>query len=422
MDAFSSLRKRASITLEQADALGVLAYACTIPGTILCFLVLLAYGAAALSPKGRPHLDRVSFRLLCYSLFFNILYGIAFSVTAAQTGPGSLCNFGAFAVNFTLNFATFFTTCIAINLQLVLVHRVNGKAMEKYYVIVVSLLSIVLTVPAFGLNQFGWDEANFTCWFKNPDEHTKVQWLIGTQSFWIALAATIETICSVTVLVWMAKFQLNTRFIQKASDPSFLHTSGATGHRSEASSSAQTILSIQARKYRGVIIRIALYPIVSLLINYPTIGLDIFGSIKGVHTELDYRLLVADLVLYGLRPFAYALLACNDPSFVRAVQDIRGVKIPSSESSGETDTMSRPQFASQRPTDSTFPGGTELTVNVELQTVSHGDDASMDKSGKHGMFIHEESGISTGRLAAKADARRTFTDSEWDDKAFERQL
>ncbi|KAF4586546.1 hypothetical protein EYR38_010825 [Pleurotus pulmonarius] len=162
MDIFSPLRKRSSITLEQADALGVLAYACTIPGTILCFLVLLAYGATALSPKGRPHLDRVSFRLLCYSLFFNILYGIAFSVTAAQTGPGSLCNFGAFAVNFTLNFATFFTTCIAINLQLVLVHRVNGKAMEKYYVIIVTLLSVVLTVPAFGLNQFGWDEANFT--------------------------------------------------------------------------------------------------------------------------------------------------------------------------------------------------------------------------------------------------------------------
>ncbi|KAF9491875.1 hypothetical protein BDN71DRAFT_1433672 [Pleurotus eryngii] len=159
------------------------------------------------------------------------------------------------------------------------------------------------------------------------------------------------------------------------------------------------------------------YPIVSLLINYPTIGLDIFGSVKGVHTELDYRLLVADLVLYGLRPFAYVLLACNDPSFVRAVQDIQGINVPTSESSGETDTMSRPQFASQRPTDFTFPG--ELVINLELQTVWHGDDISMDKPGKHDMFIHEESGISTGRLAAKADARRTLTDSEWDDKTFE---
>ncbi len=109
--------------------------------------------------------------------------------------------------------------------RLVLVHRVNGKAMEKYYIIIVTLLSIVLTVPAFGLNQFGcainrlflsdlfmshrWDEANSTCWFKNPDEPTKLQWLIGTQSFWIALAATIETLCSGTVLIWMARFQVH---------------------------------------------------------------------------------------------------------------------------------------------------------------------------------------------------------------------
>lgn len=101
---------------------------------------------------------------------------------------------------------------------------------------------------------------------------------------------------------------------------------------------------------------------------------------------------------------------------MRTVQDICGIKVPTSEPSGETDTMSRPQFASQRPTDTTFPGSAELVVNVELQTVSHDDDISMDKTGKHGTFIHEELGISTGRLAAKADARRMFTDSEWDDK------
>ncbi|KAG5219999.1 hypothetical protein IMY05_C4702000200 [Salix suchowensis] len=39
-------------------------------------------------------------RTVCRPLTsLSILYGIAFSVTAAQTGPGSLCNFGAFAVN-----------------------------------------------------------------------------------------------------------------------------------------------------------------------------------------------------------------------------------------------------------------------------------------------------------------------------------
>lgn len=49
---------------------GVLAYACTIPSTIVCGLVLIAYGIAALSPVARTCFDRVSFRLLVYSLTF----------------------------------------------------------------------------------------------------------------------------------------------------------------------------------------------------------------------------------------------------------------------------------------------------------------------------------------------------------------
>jgi hypothetical protein len=116
----------------------------------------VAYAVAAFFPKAREHLNRVSFRLLVYTLIFNVLYGIAFSVTAAQTGPGPLCNFGAFAVNFTLSFAVFFTTCIALNLQLVLVHRINGKKMERYYVFGTILLVLAITVPTYALDQFGY--------------------------------------------------------------------------------------------------------------------------------------------------------------------------------------------------------------------------------------------------------------------------
>ncbi|KAF9486677.1 hypothetical protein BDN71DRAFT_1437412 [Pleurotus eryngii] len=107
-DAFSPLRKCSSITQEQADT-PVLAHACTTLGTILCFLVLLAYGVTVLSPNGRP-------RRLDLLMYPGILFGIAFSVAAAQTGPTSMCRFGAFAVNLTLKVATFFTACIVINL------------------------------------------------------------------------------------------------------------------------------------------------------------------------------------------------------------------------------------------------------------------------------------------------------------------
>lgn len=41
---------------------------CTIPGTTVCFLVLVVCGFAACFPRSRQHMNRVSFRLLIYSL------------------------------------------------------------------------------------------------------------------------------------------------------------------------------------------------------------------------------------------------------------------------------------------------------------------------------------------------------------------
>ncbi|KIK62696.1 hypothetical protein GYMLUDRAFT_41613 [Collybiopsis luxurians FD-317 M1] len=370
-----------SITEAEANLAGTLGYVCTIPGTALCFLVLVAYGVASFYAKARQHLDRVSFRLLVYTLIFHVLYGIAFSVTAAQTGPGSLCNFGAFAVNFTLSFATFFTTCIAINLQLVLVHRVNGRKMEKYYIIGTTLLALAITVPTYGLDQFGWNEDSFTCWFKNPNPHTRLQWLIGTQSFWIALAATIETVCSSVVLIWMYRFQITTKYLQKASHPSYsLSTRGGmttrnTGRTWDTSSSSTRVLG-QAHKYRSVILRIALYPIVSLMINFSTVALDLNSTIVGTTDEFQYRLLVLDLCLYGFRTAAYAVLAIFDPGFTKAIREIRK---PKSWSTGDTGrTVSNPRFASGQ----TQQSG-KLVINVELEMGTYSDSTAFKDSKIH---------------------------------------
>lgn len=49
-------------------ARNMLAYFAVVPGTIVCFLVLVAYTIIAFSPNARKILDRVSFRLLVYSL------------------------------------------------------------------------------------------------------------------------------------------------------------------------------------------------------------------------------------------------------------------------------------------------------------------------------------------------------------------
>ncbi|RDB21679.1 hypothetical protein Hypma_011218 [Hypsizygus marmoreus] len=363
------------ITEAEINFAGVLAFASTIPGTIVCALVLVAYGVVAKSLKARKVLDRVSFRLLVRTLIFNVLFGIAFAAT--PTSPGRGCDFGAFAINLTLCFATFFTTCIAINLQLVLIHGVNGKIMEKYYIIGTTLLTFALNIPTYALDQFGWNDLSATCWYKNDDDKTRLRWIIATSAFWISLAATIETICSFTVLVWLYRFQRTIETLTKDAQPiSFT----ATGSRSSASFRHSRRVTIgHDPKYRRIILRIALYPIVSLLMNFSTVALDLHMSIVGMHSRLEFRLLVLDLILYGLRTLAYGLLAARDPSFINAIHEIHEIRGSSRQGApGDAQTLTHLDFATMHSQATTHGESSRLTVDIELHPVA--SDFSLGKS------------------------------------------
>ncbi|KAF8063180.1 hypothetical protein FPV67DRAFT_1700201 [Lyophyllum atratum] len=306
-----------SISDSQIRLAGILGYMCTIPGTIVCGLVLVAYAMVAYFPKARGHLDRVSFRLLVQALLFNVLFGIAYSLTPTHPGPG--CEFNAFVVNFTISFATFYTTCIAMNLQ------VNGKMMEKYYVIVTLVLSCAINIPTYALGEFGWNESSEICWYSNPDDRKRLQWIIGTQSFWMALAAVIETFCSCIVLYWLYLCQRDINSLNRSATPSTSFMSDRVEHSGASwfpNPNMSTVLTRNPRIQR-IIIRICLYPLVSLILNFGTLVLDLNMSIVGVKSQLDFRLLVVDLMLYGVRTFAYGMLAFWDPSFINAIREIR---------------------------------------------------------------------------------------------------
>ncbi|KAG6872601.1 hypothetical protein C0995_008583 [Termitomyces sp. Mi166 len=310
-----------TITDAQIAIAGVLAYACTIPGTIICGLVLMAYGLAALSPIARKCFDRVSFRLLVYSLISNVLFGIAYAAT--PTSPGVGCNVGAFAVNLTLMFATYFTTSIAFNLMLVLAFGCDGNKLEKYYLIVTTVISLALNVPTMALGQFGWNDLSATCWYSNANQELRLRWIIATQSFWISLAVATEAICSFYVIFWLFRVSRELSFWTAfANRPTSERMTNSMSNRGVS-------LLTRDPRYRLIIFRIALYPIVSLFMNFSTVILDLNMSIVGVNTQLDFRLLVLDLVLYGLRTLAYGVLAAGDPSFIAAIRDIRRSRNPS---------------------------------------------------------------------------------------------
>ncbi|KAF9008204.1 hypothetical protein BDQ17DRAFT_1301453 [Cyathus striatus] len=374
-----------------------LAFISTIPGTCISFIALVAYTIIACIKRTRANLNRVSFRLMVYTLVFNVLFGIAYAATPASPGP--LCNFGAFVVNFTLSFSTFFTTCIALNLQLVLVHGVNGQRMEKYYIIATTVLSIGLNVPAFGLHQFGFNEDTGTCWLSNPDPKTRLKWIIGVQSFWITLAATVETVCSCVVLAWIYRFQRVTAIMIKL----------ATGRnppkieqKTEITSSEKrfrpVMLVAQDKRYRRVVLRIAMYPIVSLIVNYTTVILDLNTTINNINNQRDFNLLILDLIFYGARPLAYGLLAVTDPAIIKAVRELRASKVKST-NSGNPSEGTHIDFApgSQHPTTRTL-GASSITAKdtVHSLTEQSGTEASIGsrpdllESGNIGTEISEE--------------------------------
>ncbi|KAJ7913464.1 hypothetical protein B0H13DRAFT_1873889 [Mycena leptocephala] len=129
-----------------------------IPGIVLSATVLMAFAYTASQRRSRPHLHRVSFRLLVYAMVSNFILSVTMiSTETFITGPiaAAGCAFAAFAINASLLFSAGMYFCMALNLQLVLVHGVNGLKMEKYYVIGSSLLVAVCTLSPLAAGQLG---------------------------------------------------------------------------------------------------------------------------------------------------------------------------------------------------------------------------------------------------------------------------
>ncbi|KAJ6539835.1 hypothetical protein DFH09DRAFT_1176099 [Mycena vulgaris] len=271
--------------------------ALVIPGVCLTFIVLCTSAYASWHPVSRQHLNRVSFRLLVYALIANLIFGIAFLNGTLATGPSVGCSFEAFLVNLSLTFSGGLFFCMALNLQLVLVHEFNGQKLEKYYILGTAILCAVCNITPYASGQFGWN-TNQTCWFRDDNRQIMLRWLIGTQSFWVILMATGEVVAFVAIVGYIVAYELVTRrFRQNSTDSEIeVYYPGV-----------DTPGKSQIVTYRNVILRIGLYPLFSCLVNFSTCFLDLYQVKNPILTELVH------LSIYAIRPLIYAMLAATDP-------------------------------------------------------------------------------------------------------------
>ncbi|KAJ8089885.1 hypothetical protein PM082_018463 [Marasmius tenuissimus] len=278
-------------------------------GAGVSFIVLVVTALVWAHPRSRIHLDRVSFRAVIWVVFANMLFGIAVAVGGTRTGPGFICGFSIFILQLTLRFSGFVTFSIALNLQLVVVHGMNGRRLEKYYLIGSAVLACALIIPPYAAHQYGWDPLEKDCWYTNHNRGERIAWRVGTQVAWTFFTVIGELICSVVVLAFLLSHNLKFRRV-------FTPTTTSTIQDSHTTRSAAPRV-IKATRYKSVIIRVALYPMMNLL-SIVTI-LHSYNS-NGIHDTTDYNLLLLSDFLYGGRIIVYGLPAATDPALIRGVK------------------------------------------------------------------------------------------------------
>ncbi|KAJ7852804.1 hypothetical protein B0H14DRAFT_3656745 [Mycena olivaceomarginata] len=267
-----------------------------IPGLVLTTALLAPYAYTAWKVVSRRYLDRVSFRLLTYALVANFVFGVSFTMATLAGYPGWRCSLSSFLTNSSLMFSAALFFCISLNVPLVVVHNVNGQAMEKYYVAGTTLICLICTVPPYAsgnLRQMGRAQADLL-------------------TSWIMLFAVREIAAFLIILGYLIAHELH--LLRRPAHTEATYCSEGAG---------STIL-----KFRNIILRIGLYPLVSFALNLTAAVIDLhefrkhkMGARKS--TKVDMILLLVNVATCAGRPLIYGLVAATDPSFIRALNALR---------------------------------------------------------------------------------------------------
>jgi hypothetical protein len=327
-------------------------------GAAFCFIVLSVISVLAWNPISRSQLDRVSFRILICALVANMFFGVAFTMCATLKA-GHLCSFSAFLTIFCLDMSGWLIFSIALNLVLVLIYKVNGQQMEKFYIAFALVMSMITSIPPYARGQYGWDPLLETCWYRSGDDAERLRWQIGTQLAWTMTIVLGETACFLSVLFYMLRHEV----LYGRELKSIRVRSQADSKSAENQSSGP---SSHAHRFRGIILRIGLYPVASWMLNITTVGLDIYQTTSGgIRNRSQFKLFVTDNVFYGGRAIVYALLAATDPSLVRAVYSLFQHRRGDSEDEPSGLSFWRNGMR-------TVSSG-QMTIHVELEEIRHID-------------------------------------------------
>ncbi|KAJ7327871.1 hypothetical protein DFH08DRAFT_1025906 [Mycena albidolilacea] len=283
-----------------------------IPGLVLTAALLALFGYAAWNIVSRRYLDRVSFRLLAYTLVVHLIFGVSLAMAFLGGYSDWKCSLLSFIANSSIMFSSCIFFCMALNVPLVVVYKISGQAMEKYYVAGTALICLICNVPPYASGNLGHALIpTKTCWYSTADPEARFRWLVGTQTSWTIVMVVGEVVAFLIIIGYLVTHEFH-----------LLRRSATTEATYSSEGAGSTIL-----KFRNIILRIGLYPLVSCLLNITSSGINLYASRKykmeAFESKLDNELLLVVMANCAGRPLIYGLLAATDPSFIRALYALR---------------------------------------------------------------------------------------------------
>ncbi|KAL0569718.1 hypothetical protein V5O48_012247 [Marasmius crinis-equi] len=205
-----------------------------------------------------------------------------------------------------LHGSSFLSFCIGLNLWLVMIHGVDGQKAEKFYVGGSLALAIVLGLVCFASKQWTYNPELGMCWIHNPDPMKQVLWQIGIQHLWSLLTMAGEFVTFISVVRFMMRLKVFGSG-RKHQDPDYPNLSASRHYPKPRG----------PKQYRNFVLRIALYPLLSLV----TLGIITVGNgylaAKGLRGRTDLKVFFATRTMYLARGAVYSLVAFMDPALSR---------------------------------------------------------------------------------------------------------
>ncbi|KAJ7832114.1 hypothetical protein B0H13DRAFT_2289153 [Mycena leptocephala] len=248
-------------------------------------------------------------------------------------GPSPACTFLAFLYVTTPIFSACIFCCVALNLQLVLIHGVSGNKMEKYYLFAAALLCGACNIPPLIAGELGWYAPLGICWLRVPTPAVQQHWMVGTQSVPMILMSAVEFFSFMNILIFMLLQLASVQNSQSLLLAAHIFDQLSIQRlRTKTSGSAiATLASMNPKhpmvKFRLIIVRIGLLQYLPQCVY-----ISMYRTPSTFHTNLR----ILNTYVYSIRPLLYALLAATDPW------------VPSPRSHSQTATTVSFQWASKQ--------------------------------------------------------------------------